>query len=202
MSMFIREIIAILFLLCIIGIFIYLMVRKEGLQFASIFTSPPQSPKEELVEYFARNWTRLAPIFIKDNCDDENVPPELLQEFKNRFGQYFKNKAEDTDPMLKHYMSNTYERNFKMEIKEVCKTMLALKKFINDTHYPALQLKDLAKEIDRLHSEHYPHAVFISVILDRMLQICNTFPEYSIDQIVNTHDLLTTSVIFYLTVNE
>jgi hypothetical protein len=202
MSIFTNENIAILFLLCVIGIVIYIIVNKEGLQFAPIFTSPPQSPKEELVEYFARNWTRLAPIFIKDNCDDENIPPEILQEFKDRFGHYFKNKSEDSDPVLKHYMQNTYERNFKMEIKEVCKTMLALKKFINDTHYPSLQLKDLAKEIDRLHSEHYPQAVFISVILDRLLQICNTFPEYNIDQIVNTHDLLTISVIFYLTVNE
>ncbi len=53
-----------------------------------------------------------------------------------------------------------------------------------------------------VHTEHYPQAVFIAVILDRMLQICNTFPEYNIDQITNTHDLLTISVIFYLTVNK
>ena len=80
------------------------MISKEGLQFAPILTSSPQSPKEELVEYFARNWTRLAPIFIKDDCDDENIPSEILQEFKDRFGHYFKNKSEEADPVLKYYM--------------------------------------------------------------------------------------------------
>jgi hypothetical protein len=189
--------------LFVVSILLYLAVRKEQIVFTPISTSYPQTqtntPKDELIQYFAQNFPRLAPIFIKDNCDDEYVPPELMNEFKIKFGNYFKNKSEDKDPILKHYIHNTYERNFKMEINEICKTLNSLGKFINSPKYPALQLKDLAKEIDRLHSEHFPQAVFISVILDRMMQICNTYPEYSTDQIVNTHDLLTISIIFYLT---
>lgn len=175
------------------------MVRKEPITFMPIFTNKPQTPKEELVEYFAKNFPRLAPVLIKDNCENEDVPDELMTEFKARFGVYFKNKNEDIDPMLKHYSHNSYERNFKFEIKEICKTFKSLGEYINSVHYPAMKLKDLAKEIERLHSEHFPQAVFISVILDRMLEVCNKYPEYNTNQIVNTHDLLTTSVIFYLT---
>jgi hypothetical protein len=175
--------------------------HKENLQiqFAPILTNPPQNPKEELVQYFASNWPRLAPIFIKDNCDDEYVPLELMNEFKMKFGHFFENKSEQIDPMMKHYLNGTYERNFKMEIKEICKTLTALGNFINNSKYPARQLKEVAIELERLHTEHFPQAVFISVIIDRMLQICNTYPEYNTDQISNTHDLLTISIIFYLT---
>ena len=183
----------------IVGIIIYLMVRKEPITFMPIFTNKPQTPKEELVEYFAKNFPRLAPVLIKDNCENEDIPDELMSEFKARFGFYFKNKNEDIDPMLKHYAHNSYERNFKFEIKEICKTFKSLGEYVNSVHYPAMKLKDLAKEIERLHSEHFPQAVFISVILDRMLEVCNKYPEYNTDQIVNTHDLLTTTVVFYLT---
>ncbi len=183
----------------IVGLIVYLMVRKEPIVFMPMFTNKPQTPKDELVEFFARNFPRLAPVLIKENCENENVPEELINEFKSRFGSYFKNKNEDIDPMLKHYSNNSYERNFKFEIKEICKTFKSLSEFINSVHYPAMQLKDLAKEIERLHTEHFPQAVFISVILDRMLEVCNKYPEYNTDQIVNTHDLLTTSVVFYLT---
>ncbi len=175
--------------------------NKESLQiqFAPILTNPPQNPKDELVQYFASNWPRLAPILIKDNCDDEYVPTELMNEFKMKFGSYFENKNEQSDPMMKHYLNGTYERNFKMEIKEICKTLTALGNFINSAKYPAIQLKEVAVELERLHTEHFPQAVFISVIIDRMLQICNTYPEYNVDQIANTNDLLTISIIFYLT---
>ncbi len=183
----------------IVGLIVYLMVRKEPIVFMPMFTNKPQTPKDELVEFFARNFPRLAPVLIKENCENENVPEELINEFKSRFGSYFKNKNEDIDPMLKHYSNNSYERNFKFEIKEICKTFKSLSEFINSVHYPAMQLKDLAKEIERLHTEHFPQAVFISVILDRMLEVCNKYPDYNTDQIVNTHDLLTTSVVFYLT---
>ena len=174
--------------------------NKENLQlqFSPVFTNPPQNPKDELVQYFASNWSRLAPILIKDNCDDEYVPPELMNEFKMKFGKYFESEVEKYDPMMKTYVNGTYERNFKMEIKEICKTLTALGNFINSVRYPARQLKEVAVEIERLHTEHFPQAVFISVILDRMLQICNNYPEYTIDQIVNTNDPLTISIIFYL----
>ncbi len=174
--------------------------NKENLQlqFSPILTNPPQNPKDELVQYFASNWSRLAPILIKDNCDDESVPPELMNEFKMKFGKYFESEVEKYDPMMKTYVNGTYERNFKMEIKEICKTLTALGNFINSVRYPARQLKEVAVEIERLHTEHFPQAVFISVILDRMLKICNTYPEYTIDQIVNTNDPLTISIIFYL----
>ncbi len=174
--------------------------NKENLQlqFSPVFTNPPQNPKDELVQYFASNWSRLAPILIKDNCDDEYVPPELMNEFKMKFGKYFESEVEKYDPMMKTYVNGTYERNFKMEIKEICKTLTALGNFINSVRYPARQLKEVAVEIERLHTEHFPQAVFISVILDRMLKICNTYPEYTIDQIVNTNDPLTISIIFYL----
>lgn len=183
----------------IVGLVVYLMVRKEPIVFMPMFTNKPQTPKDELVEYFSRNFPRLAPILIKENCESEDIPDELMNEFKERFGFYFKNKSEDIDPMLKHYANNSYERNFKFEIKEICKTFKSLGEYINSEHYPAMKLKDLSKEIERLHSEHFPQAVFISVILDRMLEVCNKYPEYNTDQIVNTHDLLTTSIIFYLT---
>lgn len=193
-------------LLALAPIFIVILLltfyyNKETLQtqFAPILTNPPQSPKDELVQYFALNWPRLAPIFIKDNCDDEYVPSELMEEFKMKFGHFFESKSEQFDPLLKKYMNGTYERNFKMEIKEICKTLTALGNFLTTGKYPARQLKEVAVEIERLHTEHFPQAVFISVILDRMLQICNTYPEYSTDQIANTNDLLTISIIFYLT---
>jgi hypothetical protein len=166
--------------------------------YATILTKPPTNPKEELVQYFAMNWTNLAPVFL-NNCEgDPYIPPEIMNDFKGRFGHYFKNSTEDIDPMLKHYSNGTYERNFQMEVKEICKTLKAMGEFINTPRCPARQLKELAVEIERLHNEHFPQAVFISVILDHMLKICNSYPEYTIDQIVNTHDLLTTSVIFYL----
>jgi len=182
----------------IVSIILYLAVRKEPIVFMPMFTDKPQTPKDELVEYFARNFPRLAPVLIKENCESEEVPEELMNEFKARFGSYFKNKNEDIDPMLKHYTNNSYERNFKFEIKEICKTFKSLGEYINSERYPAMKLQDLAKEIERLHSEHFPQAVFISVILDRMLEVCNKYPDYNTDQIVNTHDLLTTSVVFYL----
>jgi hypothetical protein len=188
----------IIIVLFIIGIIYHLSTSKESLLYASIIAKPPTNPKEELVQYFAMNWTQLAPVFL-NNCDsDPYIPPEIMNDFKERFGHYFKNTAEDIDPMLKHYSNGTYERNFQMEVREICKTLNAMGDFINSPRYPARQLKDLAVEIERLHNEHFPQAVFIAVILDRMLSICNKYPEYTIDQVVNTHDLLTISVIFYL----
>jgi hypothetical protein len=188
----------IIIVLFIIGIIYHLSTSKESLLYANIIAKPPTNPKEELVQYFAMNWTQLAPVFL-NNCEsDPYIPPEIMNDFKGRFGHYFKNKAEDIDPILKHYSNGTYERNFQMEVKEICKTLNAMGDFINGPRYPAIQLKDLAVEIERLHNEHFPQAVFIAVILDRMLSICNKYPEYTIDQVVNTHDLLTISVIFYL----
>jgi hypothetical protein len=189
----------IIILLLIGGMVLYLSNTsiKETI-YATVLTKPPTNPKEELVQYFAMNWTQLAPVFL-NNCEgDPYIPSELMNDFKERFGHYFKNKTEDIDPMLKHYSNGTYERNFKMEIKEICKTLTAMGEFINTPRYPARQLKELAIEIERLHNEHFPQAVFIAVILDHMLKVCNTYPEYTIDQVVNTHDLLTTSIIFYL----
>jgi len=163
-------------------------------------TSLQHKPKEELVQYFAHNWPRLAPVMFKSNCEDDCVSDEIMTEFKNKFGDYFKNKDEDNDPTIKHYANLTYERTFKMEFKEICKTLNKLKDFINN--HPVkdrdLRLKDIAVEIEILHADHFPQAVFISVILDRMLIICNKFPEYTIKQITYTGDLLTTSIIYYL----
>ena len=102
----------------IVSLIVYLAIRKEPIVFMPMFTNKPQTPKEELVEYFARNFPRLAPVLIKENCESEEVPEELMNEFKARFGSYFKNKNEDIDPMLKHYTNNSYERNFKFEIKD------------------------------------------------------------------------------------
>jgi hypothetical protein len=157
-------------------------------------------PKEDLIEYFAHNWPKLAPVMFKSNCDDDCVSDEVMTEFKNRFGDYFKDKDEENDPVIKHYANLTYERTFKMEFKEICKTLNKLRDFINN--YPVkdrdLRLKDIAIEIEKLHADHFPQAVFISVILDRMLIICNKFPEYTINQVTYTGDLLTTSIIYYL----
>ncbi len=200
-----RIVFTFIILLIVVGLVAYLIITEKpsptsSPSSASIYgvNSVASNPKEELVQYFAMNWTNLAPVFL-NNCDGEpSIPPEIMNDFKGRFGHYFKNKAEDMDPMLKHYSNGTYERNFQMEVKEICKTLNAMGEFINTPRYPARQLKELAVEIERLHNEHFPQAVFISVILDRMLSICNTYPEYTIDQIVNTHDLLTISIIFYL----
>ena len=162
--------------------------------------SKTNKPKEDLVQYFAHNWPTLAPVMFKSNCDDDCVSDEVMVEFKKRFGDYFKDKDEENDPVIKHYANLTYERTFKMEFKEICKTLNKLRDFINN--YPVkdrdLRLKDIATEIQNLHADHFPQAVFISVILDRMLMICNKFPDYTINQVTYTGDLLTTSIIYYL----
>lgn len=159
-----------------------------------------KNPKEELVNYFAVNWSRLAPILIKKDCEDDYVPQEIITEFSNKFGHYFKHQNEKIDPMLSHYSNGTFERTFKMEIKEICKTLNSLSNFINSKNN-FLELNQLVKEIERLHTEHFPQAVFIAIILDRMLETFNKFPNYNISQISNTNDLLTISIISYLTSN-
>lgn len=162
----------------------------------------PKNPKEELINYFAINWSRLAPILIKKDCEDDYVPQEIITEFSNKFSHYFKHQNEKIDPMLSHYSNGTFERTFKMEIKEICKTLNSLSDFINtNSKNSSLALNQLGKEIERLHTEHFPQAVFIAVILDRMLETCNKFPNYNISQISNTNDLLTISIILYLTSN-
>ena len=162
----------------------------------------PKNPKEELINYFAINWSRLAPILIKKDCEDDYVPQEIITEFSNKFSHYFKHQNEKIDPMLSHYSNGTFERTFKMEIKEICKTLNSLSDFINtNSKNSSLALNQLVKEIERLHTEHFPQAVFIAVILDRMLETCNKFPNYNISQISNTNDLLTISIILYLTSN-
>jgi hypothetical protein len=195
-----KTIIILILTTLVILTFLYLSVRTEPGYFLTVPTSKPNSPKDELIQYFADNWARLAPLIIRKDCDNENIPSEIIYEFKNKFSHYFTNKAENSDPMLKHYSNNTFERTFKMEFNEMCKTLKSLGEYIQKKPITqqAVSLKDLGKEIERLHTEHFPQAVFISIILDRMLQVCNKYPEYNIDQIVNTHDLLTTTIIFYL----
>ena len=166
----------------------------------------PKNPKEELINYFAINWSRLAPILIKKDCEDDYVPQEIITEFNNKFSHYFKHQNEKIDPMLSHYSNGTFERTFKMEIKEICKTLNSLSDFINinsnsNSKNSSLELNQLIKEIERLHTEHFPQAVFIAVILDRILETCKKFPNYTISQISNTNDLLTMSIILYLTSN-
>ena len=158
------------------------------------------NPKDELINYFAVNWNRLSPILIKNDCDDEYIPQEILDEFNNKFGHYFRNKNEQIDPVLTHFTNGTYERNFKKEIQEICKTLNSLSDFLNKNNQnSSLELNQLGKEIERLHTEHFPQAVFIAVILDRMLQICKKYPNYNINQITDTKDLLTISIILSLT---
>lgn len=177
-----------------------LLPTPTGGNVSGYLTPKTNKPKEDLVQYFAHNWPRLAPVMFKSNCEDDCVSDEIMAEFKNRFGDYFKDKDEDNDPVIKHYANLTYERTFKMEFKEICKTLNKMRDFINN--HPVkdrdLRLKDIAKEIENLHADHFPQAVFISVILDRMLIICNKFPEYTINQVTYTGDLLTTSIIYYL----
>ena len=163
------------------------------------------NPKDELINYFAVNWSKLEPIFIKNDCYDEYVPQEILDEFNNKFGHYFRNKNEQMDPILTHFINGTYERNFKKEIYEICKTLNSLSDFLNKNNQKnnqknsLLELNQLGKEIERLHTEHFPQAVFIAVILDRMLEICKKYPNYNINQITDTKDLLTMSIILSLT---
>ncbi len=167
---------------------------------ATFLHKKTDKPKDDLIQYFAQNWPKLAPIMFRSNCEDDCVTDEIMTEFKKKFGDYFKDKDEENDPVIKHYANLTYERTFKMEFKEICKTLNKLRDFINN--YPVkerdLRLKDIAVEIHKLHADHFPQAVFISVILDRMLQICNKYPEYTINQVTYTGDLLTTSIIYYL----
>ena len=162
-----------------------------------IKTTEPINPKDELINYFGVNWSRLAPILIKNDCYDEYVPQEILDEFNNKFGHYFRNKNEEIDPVLTHFSNGTYERNFKKEIQEICKTLNSLSDFLKKNSL--LELNQLGKEIERLHTEHFPQAVFIAVILDRMLEICKKYPNYNINQIADTKDLLTMSIILSLT---
>jgi hypothetical protein len=164
-------------------------------------TKEPINPKDELVNYFAVNWNKLSPILIKNDCYDEYVPQEILDEFNIKFGHYFRNKNEQIDPVLTHFSNGTYERNFKKEIQEICKILNSLSDFLNQKNQKnnLLELNQLGKEIERLHTEHFPQAVFIAVILDRMLQICKKYPNYNINQIADTKDLLTMSIILSLT---
>ncbi len=185
----------------VIGVLMYMRVRTEHMELpTSIPTSIPTNPKEELIQYFATNWVKIASVIFKKNCDDENIPQDFLNEFKNKFGHYFKNKHADLDPVLNHYVNGTYERTFKMEFKEICTTLKKLGDFINS--YPTdkkdIDLKTLGKQLEVLHTEHFPQAVFISVILERMIEVCKEYPDYNINQISNTHDQLTMSIIFYL----
>ena len=193
----------ILLTILVIGLFLYFAFHLNILEYTILPAKKSDivaSPKEDLIQYFVTNWAKLAPYIIRKDCDNENIPPEILADFKKKFGHYFKNKHEEHDPMLQHYSNNTYERTFKMEFTEMCKTLKALGDFMTTSpiRHQALSLKELGKEIERLHTEHFPQAVFISVILERMIDICNKYPEYNVDQIVNTHDLLTTTIIFYL----
>lgn len=155
------------------------------------------NPKDELINYFGVNWNKLEPILIKNDCYDEYVPQEILDEFNNKFGHYFRNKNEEIDPVLTHFSNGTYERNFKKEIQEICKTLNSLSDFLKKNS--SLELNQLGKEIERLHTEHFPQAVFIAVILDRMLEICKKYSNYNINQIADTKDLLTMSIILSLT---
>ena len=185
----------------VICVLMYMRVRTEHMNLStSIPTSIPTNPKEELIQYFATNWAKIASVIFKKNCDDENIPQDFLNEFKNKFGHYFKNKHADLDPILNHYVNGTYERTFKMEFKEICTTLKKLGDFINS--YPTdkkdIDLRTLGKQLEVLHTEHFPQAVFISVILERMIEVCKEYPDYNINQISNTHDQLTMSIIFYL----
>jgi hypothetical protein len=185
--------------LAIIAILMYMKVRTEHGYFLTTPTYAPTNPKEELIQYFATNWARLAKQIFKKDCE-ENIPQEILDEFKEKFGHYFKNKNAEYDPMLNHYTNGTYERTFKMEIREICTTLKKLGDYINNypTYKKDIDLKSLGQVIKNLHTEHFPQAVFISVILERMLLVCNQYPDYNLNQIVNTHDPLTMSIIFYL----
>jgi hypothetical protein len=182
-------------------ILMYMQIRTENMYLPStVPTYIPSNPKEELIQYFATNWAKIASVIFKKDCDDENIPQDFLDEFKNKFGHYFKNKYAESDPLLSHYINGTYERTFKMEFKEMCTTLKKLGDYINK--YPVnkkdIDLKTLAKKLEILHTEHFPQAVFISVILERMIEVCNEYPNYNINQIANTHDQLTMSIIFYL----
>jgi len=196
-----NTIIIILITGLVLGVLIYKQVRTENMNIpSSVSTAPPKNPKEELIQYFATNWARIASVVFNKSCDDENMPQDFLDEFKNKFGHYFKNKHAEYDPVLSHYLNGTYERTFKMEFKEMCTTLKKLGDYINN--YPTdkkdIDLKTLGKQLEILHTEHFPQAVFISVILERMLEVCKEYPDYNINQIANTHDQLTMSVIFYL----
>jgi hypothetical protein len=153
------------------------------------------NPKDELINYLVVNWDKLSPILIKNDCYDEYIPQEIIDDFNDKFGHYFRNKNEQIDPVLTHFSNGTYERNFKKEIHEICKIFNSLGEYIQKNNKNNLELNQLGKEIERLHTEHFPQAVFIAVILDRMLKICKKYPNYNINQIPDTKDLLTIKII-------
>lgn len=181
-------------LITMVLISLFLLTKTESLNFQVPYVAPTQkpNPKQELIDYLAFNWDRLYPHFMKDNCDD-NVCPEIMNEFTQKFGHYMTSQDEKKDPILEHYAKGTYYRGFQMEFREICQTLKKLQKYIKNNQ--STQLKEMKKELELLHTEHFPQAVFISVILDQMAKTCSKFPYYSLTQIVNTNDLLTISVV-------
>ena len=78
-------IIVIILTVVVIGILTYMSLRTETGYFSVVPISKPKSPKEQLVDYFAMNWSRIAKILIRKNCEDDNIPQEFIDEFIENF---------------------------------------------------------------------------------------------------------------------
>jgi hypothetical protein len=157
-----------------------------------------KNPKKELIDYFAYNWDDLKIYLINNDCDNINIPIKLEETFYDTFGNYFSlNTSENTDTMMTTFAFRNYQMTFEMEFREICQILTMLKKYI--LNHPDVHLNTLGKYLELLHHEHFPQAVFISVILDEMLRTCQTYPDLRLHQISQTNNLLTMKIIDSLT---
>ena len=153
-----------------------------------------RNPKKELIDYFAHNWDNLKVYFINNNnkdCNDIKIPYELEEDFYNKFGDYFGVKSSDS--MMETFAFRNYQITFEMEFREICQSLTMLKKYLRDN--PDINLNILGKYLELLHNEHFPQAVFISVILDEMVRTCQKYPDLTLYQIAQTNSLLTMKII-------
>jgi len=177
----------------------YIIFYRKSIEPIGLYKRKPSSenvnPKQELLEYFSENWARLSPYLITEDCERDCVPSFIISDFKARFGHYFTHRMEHQDVMLNKYANGTFERTLKMEFREICQTFIKLGEFIKKYQTKSVELRTLSKELERLHHEHFPQAVFISVIIERMINTFNKYPDYDINQISYVQDPLTISII-------
>uniref|UniRef100_A0A6C0E7U6 Uncharacterized protein n=1 Tax=viral metagenome TaxID=1070528 RepID=A0A6C0E7U6_9ZZZZ len=198
MNYYVLSIIILTVTVIIILCFLYLYHPDTSVVFNKTYEINKQlevrNPKKELIDYFARNWDNLKVYFINNNnkdCNDIKIPYELEEDFYNKFGDYFGVKSSDS--MMETFAFRNYQITFKMEFREICQSLTTLKKYLRDN--PDINLNILGKYLELLHNEHFPQAVFISVILDEMVRTCQKYPDLTLYQIAQTNSLLTMKII-------
>lgn len=167
-------------------------IRNKSLKPSNHQSQKEPNPKKELVEYFAYNWDNLKPYLLASDCQNLKMPENIQNEFKDKFGVYFLEKMPMSDPMVEKFREKHYQREFEMEFREICQTFTKLKTYLQgQADLQSLKLKNLGHHLEWLHNQHFPQAVFISVILDEMVRTCQENPDLSVLEVSKTDSLLT-----------